>query len=241
MPINVIITIPHPFDDVVNFALYLLSTETSSDDRFILHKETNDTPFQRHARNLIQGVSSRNNNIIAGMKWIRQETAKNCYVHFYNRFSLADLECSPSIERIENYLELCRLYFHDQKYSLTFIDFRNPRSNPRVFWCRSSLPNMTVNGVDQMAAGPRGRYGQEWSFSPEHLAQRAHAILGPNRLRMISFSGPDNYAAFLSMLFDQVCCGRPRSEVIRTDHELALSKLAKRLQRRVHEVGQALE
>ena len=239
MPFNVILTIPHPLDDIVNFALYLLSTETSSDDRFLLHKETNDAPFQRRIRRLLRGAPAGRSSIIEEVNWTNRVCAESPYVHFYNRFSLGDQQFPPSQEHIESYLELCSLHLHSQEYALTFVDFGGAPSNARALWPRHDIGDIETNGVNQLASSSweGGHHRREWSFSPEHLAERARAILGPDKLQIVLLSGSDNCNIFLSRLFDQICFGRHRGEVIKTDHSMVLLKLSQRLQRRVHEVA----
>jgi hypothetical protein len=213
MPVTIFLSLPHPYDGALNYGLALLREMADPrEDRFLCHGDMNETPLQRHSRNLLQGVNSRRDKVLRVMEWVRGITAATPNVHVFSRFFLADYQTPATPARVDNFLELVWLYFRHHEPRLVFVDFADALGGAEAH-CAEKLRQQALDeGKDPAAANRLAEaYRQEWSFSPEMLFDRAGRSLDRNRMRLIRFDDSGKARTFLDNLHDTVFCGRAAS------------------------------
>jgi hypothetical protein len=231
MPIGYIVTLPHPRDDLVNYALKLLSTIDGT-GYFVLHKDSNKAPVQRHIRNLLQGVNSRRDNLIVGRKWIDDIRLKSTSVYIYNRYSLADYTKPVTVQHIESFLELFLLYL-GREGRLIFVDYGDGGEGSKLH-CASELRNllhrqsMYTSKVEEIVQN----YLSCWTFSLDLLKTMTSKVLGPGRFDSVTLDNELDASRFLQEL--SACLAPSQASRSAT---VDLAATAQQLQRRAEALG----
>jgi hypothetical protein len=203
------VTLPHPHDAILNFALSLLKEGVSPDqERFFCHGDV-DRALQRHSRNLLHGIDSRRDKVLDVMKWLRSIADQSSYIHVYNRFFLADYEMPATPSRVNNFLELVSLYFGRYRPRLVLVDYGRSFGGARAHCAEQIRQRVLRNGGSESeAARDAEAYREKWCFSPEALLDRACSRFGSEAARVVRFENRHNVQDFVRDLRDVAFAGR---------------------------------
>jgi hypothetical protein len=203
------VTLPHPHDALLNFALSLLKEGASpGQDRIFCHGDV-DAALQRHSRNVLHGIDSRRDKVLDIMKWLRSIAHQSSYIHVYNRFFLADYEMPATLTRVSSFLELVSLYFGRYQPRLVLVDYGRSFGGARAHCAEQIRQKVLRNGGSESeAARDAEAYREKWCFSPEVLLDRACSRFGNDAARVVRFENRHNMRAFVRDLCNVAFAGR---------------------------------
>jgi hypothetical protein len=206
------VTLPHPHDAILNFALSLLKEGASpGQDRFFCHGDV-DAALQRHSRNLLHGVDSRRDKVLDVMKWLRSIAGQASHMHVYNRFFLADYEMPATVSRMSGFLDLVSLYFGRYQPRLVLVDYGRSFGGARAHCAEQIRQRVLRNGGSESEAARDARaYREKWCFSPEKLLDRARSRFGSEAARVVKFENSHNIEGFVRDLCAASFAGRDRA------------------------------
>jgi hypothetical protein len=203
------VSLPHPHDAILNFALSLLKEGAQpGQDRFFCHGDV-DRALQRHSRNLLHGIDSRRDKVLDVMKWLRSIADQSSYIHVYNRFFLADYEMPATLSRVSSFLELVALYFGRYQPRLVLVDYGRSFGGAKAHCAEQIRQKVLRNGgIESEAARAAGAYREKWCFSPEALLDRFCSRFGSEAARIVKFENSHNMQDFVRDLRDVAFAGR---------------------------------
>lgn len=234
MAVNLFVSLPHPRDALLNYGLSLMRDRIDREThRVLCHGDMNDTPVQRHARNLLHGVDSRRDRVLEIMEWVNGLAAETPNLHIYNRFFLADYDKPASTARTDAFLELAWLYFGRLEPRLTFVDYGASLGGALEHCAALHCDKIREGGVDEAeAAGSAREYREGWSFSPEDFLGRATATFGAGRVKILGFDEGRTAADFADALHQAILAGKGAPALSAKD----LAEMRTALQRRMKDL-----